>query len=305
MTELAGLASSSGDVLRPYGELDVLPYYSRIAEKLTSFLHGREIASRIWTPHGRIRSVVVSAQTAPPLYVRQMSEAVTPQLIKARETYKNLDEARGRLSPEQQLTWQYFPQRRYIGFYYSLNRAGPGREIDRVVFQIEGSIGSTLTDALDAVKALTDVAVSDSGYRELFRGDPFVYWTGSSFQVMLFTREPQAATFYRSHVEYTGKGRTIVDRWIDQAAMSSGGKIAGGSQRRKGVVLINAEPTMPGKLCPVPAGCLDMADGTTLRGVSVPLTMKMLAHDILDELAAYTPEQVIDELDELAARLPV
>ena len=305
MTEQAGLASLPGDVLRPYGELDVLPYYGKIAEKLTSFLHGRELASRIWTPHGRIRSVVITGQTASPLYIKQMSEAVTPQLIQARETYRNLDEARGKLSPEQQLTWQYFPQRRYVGFYYSANRLGPGREIDRVVFQIERSVGSTLSDALAAVQAFTNAAVSDPGYQDLFGGEPFIYWTGSSFQVMLFTSEQQAASFYRSHLDYTGKGRTMVDRWIDLAAANSGGKIAGGTGRRRGVVIINAEPTLPGKLCPVPIGCLDMADGTTLQGVSVPLTMDMLNPDLPDKLSAYTPERIIDELDELAARLPL
>ncbi len=295
----------SGDVLRPYGELDVLPYYGKIAAKLTGFLHGRELASRIWTPHGRIRSVIITGQTAPPLHIRQLSEAVTPQFIQAREQYRNLDAARARLSPEQQLVWQYFPQRRYVGFYYSVNRLGPGREIDRAVFQIERSVGSTPSGALAAVKAFTSAAISDPGYRELFRGEPFVYWTGSSFQVMLFTSEPQPASFYRSHLEYTGKGRTMVDRWIDLAAANSGGKIAGGTGRRRGVVLINAEPTLPGKLCPVPVGCLDMADGTTVQGVSVPLTMDMLNADLPDELTAYTPERIIDELDELAARLPL
>ncbi|CAJ37820.1 hypothetical protein [Methanocella arvoryzae] len=305
MTEQAGLIGLSGDVIRPYGELDVLPYYGRIAEKLTGFLHGRELASRIWTPHGRIRSVVVTGQTAPPLYIRQMSEAVTPQIIRAREQYSNLDEVRGRLSPEQQLVWQYFPQRRYIGFYYSLNRIGPAREIDRVVFQIERSFGSTLAEALEAAQEFIRAAVSDTGYQELFRREPFVYWTGSSFQVMLFTREVQPATFYRSHLECTGKGRTMADLWTDLATASTGSKIVGGTGRRKGAVLINSEPTLPGKLCPVPLGCLDMADGTTLRGVSVPLTGDMLSSDILDDLTAYTPERIVEELDKLAARLPV
>lgn len=304
MTELAGLAGKSGDVLRPYDELDVLPYYGRIAEKLMGFLRGRELASRIWTPSGRPRSVVISSPPSPPLYVEQVAGAMTPGLADARLKYRNVDEARGILSPGQQLTWQYFPSRRYVGFYYATNRSGHDREIDRAVYDISPSVGATLDEALDAVRALTGAIVSDDRYHALFKGDPFVYWTGSAFQVMLLTREHQPASFYRDSLEYTGKGRTLSDSWIDAAALQGGVKISGGSQRRRGFVRIDTDLTPPGKLCPIPIGCLDMADGTTLAGVSVPLTPALLKTDLLPGLVAYGPEQVLDELDELAARLP-
>jgi hypothetical protein len=239
-----------------------------------------------------------------------MARAVTPELVGAREKYRNPGEAGSILSREQLLTWQYFPARRYISFYYATNRSGPGREIDRVVYDISPCVGSTLEDALDAVRALTGAIVSDDRYHSLFKGDPFIYWTGSAFQAMLFTREPQPASFYRDSLEYTGKGRTLSDSWIDAAAREGGSasaagvKIMGGSQRRRGFVRIDTDRTPSSKLCPVPVGCIEMADGKTLAGVSVPLTPDMLKTDVLPELTAYTPEQILDELDELAARLP-
>lgn len=295
----------SYDVLQPNGELDVLPYYGQIAAKLTGFLHGRELASRVRAPRGRISSVVISGLTSPPLYIRQIARAVTPELIRARNMYKNMDDARHILSPDQQLTWSYFPKRRYIGFDYATNRLGPARDIDRVVYDVDRCTGSALTDLIKVVQTFLEVILSDDHYPALFKGDPLVCWTGNSFQVMLFTRELQPASFYPTHVVYTGKGSTLSDRWIDSAARVGTTKIAGGSQRRRGFVLLDASRTPSGKLSPVPLGSIRMASATALEGVSVPLLPDMLENDLLTDLITYTPERVLDELDELAARLPV
>ena len=304
MASLAEITGVSSDVLHPYGELDVLPYYGQISAKLTGFLHGRELASRVWTPRGRIPAVVISGSTSQPLYIEQMVRSVTLELIHARQSYKNLGDVIPILSPDQQLTWSYFPKRRYVGFYYNTNRIGPAREINRVLYAVDRCTGSTLTDALNVVRIFYELVISDDRYPALFRGNPFVCWTGNSFQVMLFTRDLQPASFYRTHLEYTGKSHTLTDHWVDAAARAGETKIAGGSQRRKGFVLINATNTPSGKLCPVPLGSLQLASAATLGGVSVPLTPDMLDRDVLSDLISYTPERILDELDELAARLP-
>jgi hypothetical protein len=69
---------------------------------------------------------------------------------------------------------------------------------------------------------------------------------------------------------------------------------------------VNIDPsrTPSGRLCQVPLGSLHMSDAATVEGVSVPLTRDMLRRDEVARLRRYTPGKIIDELDELARRLP-
>jgi hypothetical protein len=47
-----------------------------------------------------------------------------------------------------------------------------------------------------------------------------------------------------------------------------------------------------------------MKNAMFIEGVSVPLTMDMLRQDEVADLQSYTPQRIIDELDELARRVP-
>jgi hypothetical protein len=69
---------------------------------------------------------------------------------------------------------------------------------------------------------------------------------------------------------------------------------------------VNIDPsqTPSGHLCRVPLGSLHMSDAATVDGVSVPLTHEMLHREEVARLQRYTPKKIIDELDELARRLP-
>ena len=84
MASLQEYGLSSSDVLLPYGEPDVLAYYGLIAPKLETHLHGRELATRTWLPRGTVRSVVKRGSHGPPLYIRQLARAVTPEILAAR-----------------------------------------------------------------------------------------------------------------------------------------------------------------------------------------------------------------------------
>ncbi len=121
---------------------------------------------------------------------------------------------------------------------------------------------------------------------------------------MLSLKEMQPAWFYKEQLEYTGKGRTLTDRLIEQVTKDSKVSVAGGHTRRPGHVNIDPSLTPSGHICRVPLGSLQMESASVIEGVSIPLSPDMLSRDEVADLRAYTPQRVIDELDELARRLP-
>ncbi len=305
MASLMEYAKSSGDVLRPHGDLDVLAYYGLIAPKLEAYLHGRELATRTWLPQGRIRSVMKRGSHGPPLYIRQLVRAVTPQMVNARAKYAHLEEGRNVLSPDQALVWYYFPPRRLVEFHYATNREGEGREINRIFYDIVRGRGITAEDAIEVAAVLAQAAMEDEQVRELTRGKPFVSWTGSSFHLLLSLKEMQPARFYHDQIEYSGRGRTLTDRLIDRVTKEAAVPVTGGNGRLPGHVTIDPSQTPSGRLCRVPLGSLQMSNAAAVEGVSVPLTMDMLRREEVARLQRYTPRKIIDELDDLAKRLPV
>lgn len=63
--------------------------------------------------------------------------------------------------------------------------------------------------------------------------------------------------------------------------------------------------TPAGKLDRVPLGSLHLADAETVDGVSLPVSRDELFEDgVLDRLTGYTPDQLIADWDDLAAKLP-
>ena len=309
MATLREYAAGVGDILRPYGDLDLLLYYGLIAEKLSPYLHGRELATRTWLPKGRIRVVVKRGSLNHPFYIEQMTGAVTPSMMTAREKYEHLDAARHMLSPEQALAWFYFVPRKYMGFHYATNREGEGREISRVVYDIERGRNMSAEDAIEVAALLAKAVLEDDQAAGLLRGRPFVSWTGSSYNVTLSLDALQPASFYKLQIEYTGKGHTLTDRLIAHVIKASKVPVAGGPARPPGHITIDPSQTPSGNLCRVPLGSLQMesasAIGGVIGGVSVPLTLDMLRRDEVADLRVYTPQRVIDELDELARRLPM
>jgi hypothetical protein len=304
MATLREYVAGIEDILRPYGDPDLLLYYGLVAEKLQQFLHGRELATRTWLPKGRIRVVVKRGSWNPPFYIVQMARAVTPAMMEARSKFEHLDAARHVLSPDQALTWFYFVPRKYMGFHYATNREGEGREINRIVYDIDRGRGMSAEDAIEVAAHLVEAVQEDEQAANMLHGHPFVSWTGSSFHVTLSLKETQPASFYREQIEYSGKGHALTDRLITRVTDASKVPVAGGHVRRPGLITVDPSQTPSGHLCRVPLGSLHMESASVIGGVSVPLAPDMLSRDEVADLRAYTPQRVIDELDELARRLP-
>jgi hypothetical protein len=74
--DLTGLAEER-DVLKPFGEVDVLLLYGIVSSELVTFLGDREIASRVWLKQ---RTLLNRGSQLPPLHADEMSRRVTPDL---------------------------------------------------------------------------------------------------------------------------------------------------------------------------------------------------------------------------------
>lgn len=303
MSRLSDGTGLSHDVIYPGGRLDVLPYYGIVAKKLTGFLRGRELATRIWAPPGRIRSVVKRGSGKDKLYVAEMLRAITPELVRERASVRHPDVASFSLSRDQVLVWEYFMPGRYVEWMYVPNGEGPGRAINRIVFSILRGRGSTAEDACETASLLVKAVQSDEMAREYFTEEPLVSWTGDSFDVTVFLRSAQAASFYESHIAFTGGERTLTDRLVKAVAGQFNGRVSGHRSPPAGSLTIDTSQTPSGNTSRVPLGSLYVTEGPALSGVSVPLRPDMLSRSIVSDLKSYTPGRIVDEIDDLARRL--
>lgn len=306
MASLRELAASVDDLVRPFGEIEVLLFYGLVAPYLTDFLHGREIASKIWLPKGNIPNILKRGSKDKPLYIEDFVEAVTPEFLEARQTFKDLKNAKSRVTEKQALVWSYFVRRKLIDFFYATNKEGEGRDIDRIFFDIDRGEGTSPEDALEVARLLVQAIQEDEDVQELVKGDPFVAWTGGSFHVFLALKHSQPTEFYDKYFEYSTRKpkNTLTERWVAWVKKKASVELVGGHEKVRNALNIDPSQTPSGKLCRVPLGSLHMRDAKTVDGVSIPLTLDMLEKNIIKELESYTPRRVLDELPELARRLP-
>lgn len=306
MTSLQEMIARAEDPIAPFGEIDVLLYYGTIAPYLVNYLRGKEIASKIWLPRGNVRMLLKRGSKDKPLYIEDMVEGITPELMGIRRTVKELKDARSQITEKQAIIWSYFVPRKLIDFFYATNKEGEGKDIDRVFFDIDKGEGMSTRDSLHVTKLLIDEILSDEEICEHMKGEPYVSWTGASFHVLFDLKQAQPAGF---HDRYLGVSAvkvldTSAGKWIEGIKKSARVPVVGGHVKVKSAISIDPSQTPSGKLCRVPLGSLHMKDAATVDGVSVPLTLDMLDESIIRELESYTPEKILDGLPELVKRLP-
>ncbi|MDI6888654.1 MAG: hypothetical protein QMC78_03010 [Methanocellales archaeon] len=288
-------------IMRPYGHTDVLLFYGVVAPKLRKFLDKKEIASKVWLPSGKIKYFLKRGSKEKPLYIAELIDSVTPELLEVRSE-KKLSDARGPLTPEQENVWTYFPPRKLSDFFYATNSERANRPIERIFFDIDRGEGVSAKDAQEVTKAFVEVIQDE----ELsFTSPLWVCWTGASFHVYLFLKKEMPPTFYEKHFKFTKDSMsTFTEKWVAEVGKNVAVKVKGGHEKSANAINIDSSQTPSGKLCRVPFS-LHMKDARTVDGVSIPLELKMLNEPgLISDLTSYSPERVIKELDELARRLP-
>jgi hypothetical protein len=295
------------NLLTPFGKIDVLLFYGIVAGKLRKYLHGKELASKIWMPGGNIPYLIKRGSKLKPVFVEDFADAITPEFLEIRSKFEHISQAEG-LTDLQKNIWNYFLPRKLADFFYATNNESPGKPIDRIFFDIDRGKNISAGDAQEVAKLLVKT-IEDDGQLEnvLGRTEPFVCWTGKSFHVLIFLDKPQPSSFYEKHFQYSKKEpeKSFTGKWAKEIAEASGLKVAGGHEKSEGVINIDPSQTPSGKLCRVPLGSLHMKDAKTIDGVSIPLTKEMLGDPKLtDKLKIYQPKDVIKNLEDLAGRLP-
>ena len=307
MRPLREIIGSIEDPVKPFGEIDVLLFYGMIAPYLIKYLRGREIASKIWLPAGNIPMLLKRGSKDKPIYIEDMVEGITPELMETRRVVKELKDAKSSITEKQAIIWSYFVPRKLIDFFYATNKEGGGKDIDRVFFDIDRGEGMSARDSLHVTKLLIAEIVSDEKMCDHIKGEPYVSWTGASFHVLFELKQPQPAGFHDRHLGVSAVKvlDTSASKWVERTKKNARVRVVGGHVKMKNAISIDPSQTPSGKLCRVPLGSLHMKDAGTVDGVSVPLTLDMLDESIIEELGLYTPKKILDELPKLAKRLPL
>jgi hypothetical protein len=298
------------DVLKPYGQTDVLLLYAIIADKIGPYLAGREIASRIWLPNkgGGRPYIIKRGSKDEPLYARELAEAVTPEFLKIREEEEKLSRAEEDLTPVQRKVWRYFVPRKLINFFYATNTEDPSGGIDRVFLDLDRGQGVTAAQAHEATSLLLELIRGDDELMDLTGGKrPFTYWTGNSFHVILLLKELQPHSFYDTRFTYSNSNLegSFTGRWARQINDSVDFEVAGGHEKKENRLNIDPSQTPPGKLCRVPLGSIHVSDPETIDGFSIPVTNRMLKRKNLTEtLVNLQAKDILSEINKLAARVP-
>ena len=296
------------DIITPFGQIDVLLLYSITSSKLKKYMGDRELAGKIWMPSGRMRYLIKRGSKLEPLFAHELAEAVTPEFLELRSKIEHLSSAKGDLTELQTKVWQYFLPRKLSDFFYATNHEGPGKEIDRIFFDIDRSKGISAEQAQETARIFVETIKEDNVLEDLL-GDYelFINWTGNSFHVLFFLDKLMPSSFYDKHFQYSKNDpeRNFTGKWAKKINEQVEFKVAGGHERQGNSINIDPSQTPSGKLCRVPLGSLHMKDPETINGVSVPLTEKMLYNeDLIHKLTSYTPKDIIENLSNLEKHLP-
>jgi len=296
---------SSKDPLRPAGCLDVLPYYSCVAEGLSGFLGKREIATRIWIPGGP--KLLKRGSLLEPLTAAELSANVDRGFAEERAAAKSLAEAAQAITPARKKIWQYVFPRKLCDLFYATNSEGAGRPMDRIFFDIDRPAGMPLWDAARVASSLLGLISGDDQFASLAgRFESFLMYTGSSFHIYVLLGKPIGQRFYDDNVQFS-KGRPLASftgRWTERIRSETGVNAIGGHEKMPGAISIDPSQTPSGKLARCPFS-LHMKDAKTVDGVAVPVHPEALkSRSGLEELTSLTPRKVLEGLGSLTGMLP-
>lgn len=293
MTELPTLARER-DVLKPFGELDVLLLYAIVSSELGGFLEDREIASRVWLKQ---RTLLNRGSQLSPLQADELARKVTSDLLQLRAKM-GLAEARGSLSSVEEKIWRYFPPRKLCDYFYATNHEGPKRDIDRIFYDIDRPRDMPHEHAREVARLFLEALTNDDRLCQFVTDPPLVAWTGSSFHVYLSLKKKQKHSFYVEEIHYSEKTpeKGFTAKWIRSVRERTRISVIGGHEKRPGAITIDPSQTPSGKLARSPLGSLHMADYKTVDGVSVPVEISRLGdQQLIELLRQYTPKRLIDE----------
>ena len=301
---LLDLAKKSKAVLKPFSYLDVLLYYSAIAQNknVQRYVKGKEIAAKIWLPNPKAMPFFIKRGSKDqPLFIEEFS-SVNEEFLKLRT--QKLQDVQNELSKQQQKIWSYFVPRKLIDFFYATNNEGQGKDIERIFLDIDRqNIQPQI--AQQAAKELILQIQNDSNFKRFKPFKIFPMWTGSSFHIYVMLTRKIKNTVYDKEIAYKKDTplESFTGRWASAIKEKIKNVIAA-HEKKPGFINIDPSQTPSGKLARAPFS-LHMKSPNEVDGIAIPLTAKDLDDKkLINTLSSYTPNKIISQLNMLAKKLP-
>ncbi len=281
----------SKNVLKPFGELDVLYYYSRVAPLLVRFLKNKEIATKIYLKN---INLLKRATKQEPLFVDEIKTSLAFLKLRAKG---HLDEVRDKINKQQEKLWDYFFPRKLIELHYAVNSENTLADLDRVYFDIDAK-GVSAELAVGVVKELINTIKKDKDLNKQIKIKKFfILWTGNSFHVYLLLQNKISHSQYMNLFQIKkDKKITFVEKWAQGIDKKFSFKVLAKHEKQKGII-IDPSQSPPGKLgrCPF---SLHVKSYKEYNGIAVPVSEAELSNkNLIDELKTLSPEKVLKNLN--------
>ncbi len=298
---LLDIAKNSKDILKPFGFLDTLLYYSIVSEELKKFLKNKEIATKT-----HITSTIFFLKRGSkdePIFIEEIPKAVTKKFLELRKF--DLKNAREKLTKQEQKVWSYFVPRKLINLFYATNNEGQGKDIERIFFDIDRSNLSQKSTQKVAL-ALVEEIQQDQDFNKKFKFEIFPMYTGSSFHVYLLLKNKISNSIYNKEISFSKDSplESFTGRFCNNIKEKTKINVSGGHEKKSNFINIDPSQTPSGKLARAPFS-LHMKSPNEVNGIAIPLSINDLKDkNLINKLKSYTPEKVIKDLNNLSKKLP-
>jgi len=286
------------DFLDPYGKLDVLWRYGKIAPYLKNFLHNKEIASKII---GEDFVVLKRGTKNIPLYIEDFDE-INKKYLEIRANH-HLDEVKDKLTGRQALLRKYFVPRKLVNFFYACNNEY-GNTIDRIFIDIDRQTNSA-DDARKVTNELIKIISSDKQFNDLIKYKLLILRTGASFHIYVVVKTTIEHDFYDTYLSYgNGKEKSFITKRAHEVSKATKLNVLAGHERKKWAIILDTSNTPPGKLARAPFS-LHIKDSKTIDGIAIPVSQKELADTkLISKISKLTPEIIRKNIDQYISLLP-
>lgn len=265
------------EVLMHQGQIDVLPYYVKVATAIEKYLSKKEIATKIWLPNNVF--LLKRGSKEPPLCANELKGAVTEEMMGLR--VNKLEEVKDKLTKQQIKVWTYFPPRKLIEMFYATNNEGAGRKINRLFFDVDILDANAESARVVAVELLRCMR-TDKDFKKIFSGSPVVMWTGRSFHIYFLLEKPATAEHYTRYIAFNKDtpADSFTGRWAAAIAKATGLNVQGGHEKTKKQIMIDPSQTPSGKLARAPFS-LHLKSNKEVDGIAIPLTQEQIFSSVV------------------------
>jgi len=275
-------------IIYPYGELDIVYYYSEIAHFLKNFLKGKELATRTWIPNENIPYFIRRGSKDGNLFINDMR--VSNNILKLRKNGK-LEDYKKVLSDKEKLIWHYFVPRKYVELFYSFNGEKKNSDIERIYYDIDRK-DKTAEDARKITVLL--IGVINRSKLKILTKKLVILWTGKSFHVVLLLKNKQKYNFYGKWISSENEN-SITSEFVKEINKKTTLKVRGGHERVSGEIVIDPSQSAPGKLARAPFSI--HVSKAKYDGICVPILKEELSKkNIINHLSSLTIDKIVRNL---------